>query len=147
MGNRKQVGTETCLTTLKDDPIAGHLSYKTNVFLMANMWNSSIPGTEMGRTGIQRYAHDDLTAREKAQLNADLIKQLPRVQRLTKASSDGSRGPEGVQPRGYVDVAESLMRRNGVLNPRVSEQRYVQLMRRCLDRDPSRRPEIEEIML
>lgn len=114
---------------------------------MANMWNSSIPGTTIGMTGAQRYGHEDLTAGENAQLNADLLAQLPIPQRLTNTSSDESGGSETMQPRGYVDVAESLMRRKGALNLKVSEQRFKLLIGRCLEKDPSRRPEIEEIML
>lgn len=74
--------------------------------------------------------------------------QLPASQRLRGANRDGSGGrPGGRRSHGYIDIAESLARCNGIVNVKVAEQRYMQLMRRYLDRDPSRRPEIEEMML
>lgn len=110
-----------------------------------------------------RYMQDDLTLAEHAELAKDPQSHLPEDERLGKPlvdddSSDDdesdsdesdSEDSEDHAPRvrGYVDVAESLMAQNVARNLRVSEQRFVNLMLRCLSHDPADRPEIEEIML
>lgn len=113
-----------------------------------------------------RYMQDDLTLVEHAELAKDPQSHLREDQRLGRSlvdyddsdddesdsdesDSDDSDDSEDYAPRvrGYVDVAESLMAQNVARNLRVSEQRFVNLMLRCLSHDPADRPEIEEIML
>lgn len=114
-----------------------------------------------------RYMQDDLTLAEHAELAKDPQSHLPEYERLggslvdyydssdddesdsDESNSDDFDDSEDHAPRvrGYVDVAESLMAQNVARNLRVSEQRFVNLMLRCLSHDPADRPEIEEIML
>lgn len=147
-------------------PIIGHFSHKTNVFLMAEVWRDNLGGNQIGKIGVMRYMQDSLTLVEHAQLAQDLQSHLPEDERLGKpivddddsdtddsdsddSDSDKSDNSEDYAPRvrGYVDVAESLLAQNVAQDLRVSEQRFVNLMLRCLSHDPADRPEIEEIML
>lgn len=111
-----------------------------------------------------RYMQDDLTLAEHAELAKDPQSHLPEYERLggslvdyydssddDESDSDESDSDDSEdhapRVRGYVDVAESLMAQKVARNLRVSEQRFVNLMLRCLSHDPADRPEIEEIML
>lgn len=112
-----------------------------------------------------RYMQDGLTVAEQTRLafylGLDLEAQVPEDEQLGKPFNRNEDGDEdedededdddasyGAQRlRGYVDVAESLLKQQVVQNLRVSEQRFANLMTRCRNEDPSQRPEIEEIML
>lgn len=149
-------------------PIIGHFSHKTNAFLMAEVWRDNLGGNQIGRIGVMRYMQDDLTLVEHAELAKNPQSHLPEDQRLGRplvdyddsdddeSDSDESDSDESdsddsddyaPRVRGYVDVAESLMAQKVARNLRISEQRFVNLMLRCLSHDPADRPEIEEIML
>lgn len=108
-----------------------------------------------------RYMQDNLTPIEQIKLKQNLQSHLPPDERLGRPLEDGddsdddasedddSSNADDYAPRvrGYVDVAESLLAQNVAQSLRVSEQRFVNLMTRCLNHDPAERPEIEEIML
>lgn len=95
-----------------------------------------------------RYLQDGLTPAEHIQLGLDLGAQVPDDEWLGEPlDEDDEDGDFGPQLRGYLDVAESILQRPPAQNVRVSEQRFVSLMSRCRNNDPSQRPEIEEIML
>ncbi|KAK2598578.1 hypothetical protein N8I77_011978 [Diaporthe amygdali] len=138
-------------------PIIGHFSHKTNVFLMAGVWKDNLGGNQIGRIGFMRYMQDGLTVAEQTRLafylGLDLEAQVPEDEQLGKPlnrneDEDEDDASDGAQRlRGYVDLAESLLKQQVVQNLRVSEQRFANLMTRCRSEDPSQRPEIEEIML
>lgn len=108
-----------------------------------------------------RYMQDNLTPIEQIKLKQSLESHLPVDERLGRPLVDGddsddndsdddesgNAGDYAPRVRGYVDVAESLLAQNVAQSLRVSEQRFVDLMTRCLKHDPAERPEIEEIML
>lgn len=145
-----------------ESPVIGHFSHKTNAFLMAQVWRDNLGGNKIGRIGVMRYMQDNLTQVERIKLAKDLESHLPEDERLGKPLEDGdddsgsdsnsddnedNADDHPLRVRGYVDLAESLMGQRVAQSTRVSEQRFVNLMIRCLDDDPEKRPEIEEIML
>lgn len=108
-----------------------------------------------------RYMQDNLTPIEQVKLAQNLHSHLSPDERLGRPLVDGDDCDDDVSDddnsnnaddsaprvRGYVDVAETLLAQNVAQSLRVSEQRFVNLMTRCLKHDPAERPEIEEIML
>ena len=109
-----------------------------------------------------RYMQDHFTLVEHNKLAQDLHSYLPEDERLGKPLEDcdddsdsdseeddnqGNADDFAPRLRGYVDVAESLLGQQVAPSRRVSEQRFVNLMIRCLDDDPEKRPEIDEILL
>lgn len=103
--------------------------------------------------GIRRYQQDNLTPLEQTELAKKLESYVPEDERLGEPMQDVDDDDEEDENnyvprvRGYVDVAEFLLSQAVAQNLRVSEQRFVNLMERCLKEDPAERPEIEEIML
>lgn len=153
-----EINTKKPIQERVKDPIIGHFSHKTNVFLMAEVWRDNLGGNQIGRMGVMRYMQDSLTPVEQVKLAKDLQSHLPEDERLGEPIQDDSDQDEdedededaadyAPRVRGYVDVAESLLAQQVAQSLRVSEQRFVNLMLRCLNRDPAERPEIEEIML
>lgn len=106
-----------------------------------------------------RYMQDNLTPIEQIKLEQNLHSHPD--ERLGRplveghdcdddvSDDDDSDNADDYAPRvrGYVDVAETLLAQNVAQSLRVSEQRFVNLMTRCLKHDPAERPDIEEIML
>ncbi|KAL1873021.1 hypothetical protein Daus18300_004162 [Diaporthe australafricana] len=90
------------------DPVTGHFSHKSNIFLMARVWNENLGGNQVGRIGIMRYLQDGLTPAEHIQLGLDLESQVPDDERLGEplGAVVDDFGPE---LRGYLDVAESIL--------------------------------------
>lgn len=121
---------------------------------MAGVWRDILGGVQVGKTGIMRYMQDNLTPVEQARLARDLQSHLPEDERLGQPLDNGDDEDDdedvedrATRVRGYVDVAESLLAQQVPISLRVSEQRFVNIMTRCLNHDPADRPEIEEIML
>ncbi|KAL2285329.1 hypothetical protein FJTKL_08268 [Diaporthe vaccinii] len=155
------IDTEKSFEERVKTPIIGHFSHETNIFLMAEVWRDNLGGNKVGRLGIMRYMQDNLTPIEQIKLEQNLYSHLSPDERLGRplveghdcdddvSDDDDSDNADNYAPRvrGYVDVAETLLAQNVAQSLRVSEQRFVNLMTRCLKHDPAERPEIEEIML
>lgn len=149
-----QIDTKKPLQARINQPIIGHFSYKTNVFLMARVWQDNLGGDQVGKFGIRRYLQDNLTSLEQTELAKSLESYVPEAERLGEPMKDVDEDDDdedendyAPRVRGYVDVANFLLAQSVAQNLRVSEQRFVNLMQRCLKEDPADRPEIEEIML